>query len=161
MVVEGRLVCLGELLTVLLDVRRRFDLLLGHRHLQFIGTDPDPAQRHEGQVTPDEPLLDGGELWLVVLNVDVDVLQLADLLTIAIDQHLAVPFGDVPLGTRLLLGHPRSLLVCCRGADGQPSLETQAGHLPIYIRTGAHPWITPPFSVLVPPDGTLWIAVIR
>ena len=53
MVVEGRLVCLGELLAVLLDVRRVLDLLPGDRHLQLIGTDLDPTQRHKGQVAAD------------------------------------------------------------------------------------------------------------
>jgi hypothetical protein len=48
---------------------------------------------------------DGAELRLVSLDVDVDVLQLADLLPVAIDQHLAVPLGDVPFGVPLVLGH--------------------------------------------------------
>jgi hypothetical protein len=48
-------------------------------------------------VTADEPLLDGAELRLVVLHIDVNVLQLADLLTLAIDQQLAVPLGDTIL----------------------------------------------------------------
>jgi hypothetical protein len=52
------------------------DLLLGHRELQVIGTYRDPAQRHKRQVSADEALLDGGELRLVVLDVDVDVLKL-------------------------------------------------------------------------------------
>src|SRR5690348_17435512 len=59
----------------------------------------------------DEALLDGGELRLVILNVDVDVLQLSDLLAVAIDQHLAVPLSDVPIGILLVLGHCRSLFV--------------------------------------------------
>src|SRR6476646_9774774 len=59
----------------------------------------------------DEALLDGGELRLVILNVDVDVLQLSDPLAVAIDQRLAVPLGDVPIGILLVFGHCRSLLV--------------------------------------------------
>jgi hypothetical protein len=78
-VVEGRLVGLGELLAVLLDVRRILDLLPGHRHLQVIRTNLDPAQRNEGQVPADQALLDGAEPRLIGLDVDVDVLQLADL----------------------------------------------------------------------------------
>jgi hypothetical protein len=34
----------------------------------------------------------------------IDVLELADLLAVAIDEHLAMPRGYVPLGI-LLLGH--------------------------------------------------------
>ncbi|MGZ4218240.1 MAG: hypothetical protein ACXVHB_29855 [Solirubrobacteraceae bacterium] len=50
---------------------------------------------------------DGRELRLVVLHVDVDVLQLADLFSVAIDQHFAVPLRDVPTGIFLLFGHRR------------------------------------------------------
>src|SRR4051812_42840792 len=114
-VIEGRLVRLRELLAVLGDIRRGLDLLLGNRYLQFIRTDLDPAQRHEGQVATDEALLDSAELGLVVLDVDVDVLQLADLLAVTVNQHLAVPLGDVPIGLLLVLGHRRSLLVPNRG----------------------------------------------
>jgi hypothetical protein len=49
----------------------RLDLLLGRRYLQVIGTYRDPAERHKGQVAADEALLDGGELRLVVLDVDL------------------------------------------------------------------------------------------
>src|SRR6476646_3735236 len=59
----------------------------------------------------DEALLDGGELRLVILNVDVDVLQLSDPLAVAIDQHLAVPLGDVPIGILPVFVHCRSRLV--------------------------------------------------
>ena len=78
MVVEGRFVCLGEFLSVLLDVGRGLDLLSGHRYLQFVRADPNPCERDEGQVASDEALLDGRELRLVVLDVDVYVLELAD-----------------------------------------------------------------------------------
>src|SRR5690349_18949070 len=105
MVVEGRLVRLGELLALLLDVGRGLDLLLGHRHLQPVGTHRDAAQGHEGQVAANEALLDRAELRLVVLDVDVDVLELADLLPLPVNQHLSVPLGHVPLGLRLLIGH--------------------------------------------------------
>src|SRR5436305_951335 len=113
-VVERRLVGLRELLPVLFDVRRRLDLLLGDRYLQVIGTDRDPAQRDKGQVAANEALLDGGELRLIVLDVDVDVLQLADPLAITINEHLAVPLADVPTGTLLVFGHRRSLLISSR-----------------------------------------------
>src|SRR5947209_5398932 len=108
-VVEDRLVRLGELLAVLLDVGRALDLCLGDCHLQIIGTDLDPAQRHKRQVPADEALLHGAELGLVGLNVDVNVLQLSDPLAVAINQHLAVPLGDVPLRLPLVLGHRLAL----------------------------------------------------
>jgi hypothetical protein len=56
-------------------------------------------------VGADEAFLDGGELRLVGLDVDVDVLELADLLAIEIDQELAVPVGNVPTGVLLWLDH--------------------------------------------------------
>src|SRR5579862_2068583 len=105
MVVESRLVRLGEILTMELYVGRGLDSRLGHRYLQLVGADRDSAQRHEGQVAADETFLDRAELRLVVFDVDIDVLQLADLLAVAIDQHLAVPLGDVPLRLTLVLGH--------------------------------------------------------
>jgi hypothetical protein len=85
-----------------------FDLLLGHRYLRVIGTDRDPAQRHKGQVAADQTFFHGGELRLVVLDVDVDVLQLADPLALTIDQHLAVPLRDVPTGVLMALGYRRT-----------------------------------------------------
>jgi hypothetical protein len=42
---------------------------------------------------------------LVGLDVDVDVLELADLLPVAVDQRLSVPFADV-----LVMGHCFGLL---------------------------------------------------
>ena len=107
MIVKGRLVCLGELLAVLFDVGCGLDLFLGYRYSQLVGADLDPAEWHEGQVAGDEALLDGGELRLVGLNVDVDVLELADLLAVDVDEQLAVPLGDVLLGLFLMLGHGR------------------------------------------------------
>src|SRR6202007_3238089 len=38
----------------------------------------DPTQRHKRQVPTDEALVDGGELRLVVVDVDVDILELPD-----------------------------------------------------------------------------------
>jgi hypothetical protein len=61
-------------------------------------------------VTADEALLDGGELRLVVLHIDVNVLQLANPFAVAIDQHLAVPFRGVPVRVFLVLGHRPVLL---------------------------------------------------
>jgi hypothetical protein len=80
---------------VQLDIGRALDLLLRHRHLQVIRTEREAGQRHESQVAADQALLDGAEHWLVGLDVDVHVLELADLLPIAVDQRLAVPLGDV------------------------------------------------------------------
>jgi hypothetical protein len=56
-VIQSRLVCLGELLAVLLDGWCRLDPLLGYRDLQLVGADLDPAERYEGQVAVDEALL--------------------------------------------------------------------------------------------------------
>src|SRR4029453_19404182 len=52
------------------------------------------------QVAANQALLDGAEHRLVGLDVDVHVLELADLLPVAVDQRLAVPLGDV-----LVMGH--------------------------------------------------------
>jgi hypothetical protein len=48
--------------------------------------------------------VDWHPLRLVGLDVNVDILQLADLLAVAIDEHLALPRGDDPFGI-LMLGH--------------------------------------------------------
>src|ERR1039458_4202685 len=88
-----------------LDVGRRPDLLFGHCDVEVIGTDMKSGERYEGQVTVDEAFLDRDELRLVGLDVHVDVLQLADLLAIAIHEHLAVPFGGIPFGLALIFGH--------------------------------------------------------
>src|ERR1700684_2758512 len=53
----------------------------------------------------DKALFDRGELGLVGLDVYVDVLQLADLLTLAVYEHLPVPVADVPFGLILIFGH--------------------------------------------------------
>ena len=82
-VIERGLVRLGQFLTVHLDVGCSADLLLGHLDLKIVRTDLNAAQRHERQVTTNEALFDGGELRLVVLDIDVDILQLADLLAVA------------------------------------------------------------------------------
>jgi hypothetical protein len=42
-------------------------------------------------------------LRLIGLHIDVDVLQLADLLAVTIDEHLAVPISHVLRGSLLLL----------------------------------------------------------
>jgi hypothetical protein len=70
--------------------------------LQGIRAEREPSQRHEGQVAADQALLDGAEHRLVGLDVDVHVLELSDLHPVAVNQRLAVPFGDV-----LAIGH------CC------------------------------------------------
>jgi hypothetical protein len=90
---------------VLLDVGRVLDLLPGDSRFEALGPDLDSTERHKGQVATDEALLDGRELRLVGLDVDVDVLQLADLLAVAVYQHLAVPLRDVPLGILLVLSN--------------------------------------------------------
>ena len=63
-----------------LDGGRVFDLLFGHLHLHIVGTDRDPGQRDEGQMAADQALLDGAEYRLIGFDVDVDVLEPADLL---------------------------------------------------------------------------------
>ena len=52
----------------------------------------------------DKAFLHRGELRLVRLNVNVDILQLADLLAMTVDEHLAVPLGHIPLGLFLTVG---------------------------------------------------------
>lgn len=56
-------------------------------------------------MSPDEPLLDGRELWHVGLDVDVYILELADLLAREIHQQLAVPVGDVERHIDLIVVH--------------------------------------------------------
>jgi hypothetical protein len=68
-------------------------------------------------VTADQTLLDGAEHRLVGLDVDVDVLELADLLPLAVDQRLAVPLGDV------LVDGPSFCAPCGRC----PSIHSQLG----------------------------------
>jgi hypothetical protein len=78
---------------------------LGDCDLQVVGTDLDSAQWYEGEVTADEAFLDGAELRLVGLDVNVDVNRLAGVLAAAIDEHLVVRVGDTPPGLVLVLGH--------------------------------------------------------
>jgi hypothetical protein len=52
------------------------------RYLQVVGADRDPPQRHKRQVAGEQPLLDRAEHRLVGLDVDVDVLELADLVAV-------------------------------------------------------------------------------
>jgi NADP-dependent 3-hydroxy acid dehydrogenase YdfG len=73
---------------------------------QMLGT----AQRHEGQVTADEAFFDRPELGLVGLHVDVHILKLADLVTVAVDEHLPVPLGGAPLGLIIIFGHANLLV---------------------------------------------------
>jgi hypothetical protein len=56
-------------------------------------------------VTVDEAFLDCGELRFVGLDINVDILKLAYLLAVAVNEHPAVPFGDVPLCLVLIFGH--------------------------------------------------------
>ena len=76
----------------------RSDPLLGHLDLKIIGTYLNAAQRYERQVTADEALFDGSELRLISFDIDVNILQLADLLAVTVDERPTVPFGDVPSG---------------------------------------------------------------
>ena len=75
-----------------LDVGCRSDPLLCHLDLKIIGTDLNATQRHKCQVTTDEALFDRSELGLISFDIDVNTLQLADLLTVAIDERPTVPF---------------------------------------------------------------------
>jgi hypothetical protein len=60
----------------------------------------------------DEALLDGAEHRLVGLEVDVDILELADLVTIAVEELLAAPVREVADFSDLDL--PRSLTAYAR-----------------------------------------------
>src|ERR1039458_10220254 len=108
-----------ELLAVLLDVGRVLDLLPGDSRFEALGPDLDSTERHKGQVAADEALLDGRELRLVRLGVDVDVLELAAPLAVAVYQHPAVPLGDVPLGLLLVLSDLRLGILLVLGGDVQ------------------------------------------
>ncbi len=92
-----------------LNVGCRLDLLLRDSHLEVVGTDLDYTQRHKGQMPTDEALLDRAELRFIGLDIDVHILQLADLLTVDIDEHLALPFSCSPLGLTLFVSHFRLL----------------------------------------------------
>ncbi len=74
MVIKGGLVGLGQLLAVQLDGGRRPDTLLRGGDAEVFGADRYASQRNETQVTVDDALLHRGELWLICLNIDVDVL---------------------------------------------------------------------------------------
>ena len=56
-----------------------------------------PPSRTKVRYRQIKPSLTVATWRLVVLNVDADVVQLADPFTVAIDHHLAVPFGDFHL----------------------------------------------------------------
>ena len=63
-------------------------------------------------MTIDKALLDRAELRLVGLDIDVDILQLPGFLAIEINDHLAAPFGDIPLSLDLIFTRlGRSLIV--------------------------------------------------
>jgi hypothetical protein len=81
---------------MLLDIGRRLNLFPGDRDPQLVGADLDPSKRHERQMAADKALLDGRELGLVSLDIDVDILELADLLAIEIDSARA----DIGCSTR-------------------------------------------------------------
>src|SRR4029450_11674892 len=82
------------------DVGGLLDLFLRHPDPQVVWSDLDPAQRHERQVPADQALFDGAEHGLVGPDVDVNLFELPDLLTVKVDEGLAVPLGDV-----LMRGH--------------------------------------------------------
>lgn len=97
-------------------------VLLGRRDLERLGTDLNARQRHERQVTVEDPLLNGAELRLVGLDVYVDVLQLANLLPVAVDDRLAKPLTHSPLRVPLLValdrfGHFRVVIPGTRLSD--------------------------------------------
>ena len=72
---------------------------------------------HEGQMPADEAFLNGPELGLVGLNVDIHLFELADLVAVAVDESFPVPLCGVPFGLIIGFGHS-SLLV-----SSQPHVE--------------------------------------
>lgn len=76
---------------------------LGRHDLKELETDLNARQRHEGQVTTEDALLDGAEVRFVGLDIHVAVLRLPDPFPVAIDYHLAEPVGNSPLGLGLLV----------------------------------------------------------
>ncbi len=90
---------------MLLDVRCRLHELPCHGHPQLVGAHGHPAYGNERQMAVEESFLDGGELWFVGLDVDIDVLQFSDLPAVDVDDRLAVPVGDIPRRSLLVLCH--------------------------------------------------------
>ena len=60
------------------------------------------------------------------VSTSTNALQLADLPAVAIDKHLAVPVGDVPLGLPLVLGHRLNLLISRRRRGHHHTLSRQS-----------------------------------
>src|SRR5579884_2591016 len=94
-VVKGRLVRSGKLIAVQFDVGGGLNLVFRDRNLQVVGADRDSGEWDEGEVAADQALLNGAEHRLVGVDVDVDVFELADPFSVAVDECLAVPFADV------------------------------------------------------------------
>jgi len=68
-------------------------------------------------VPADKAFLHRRELRLVGLDINLDILQLADLLAIAVDEHLAVPLGHIPSSLSLRVGHVILLIVSGTAAE--------------------------------------------
>lgn len=84
-------------------------------------------------------LLHRCELRLVGLDIDIDVLQLADLLAIAIDEHLAVPLGHTPLRFTLSVGHV-SLLVSVHQPRTMITAQEPGPASRLATRVNGPPW---------------------
>jgi hypothetical protein len=92
--VELCLLVLGEL-AVGLDAGRVLDLRLLVGHLDLVAAAIGLRQRDERQLGADHPGLDGHPLGLTGLPIEVDVLDLADLVAVSVDERAAAPALDL------------------------------------------------------------------
>src|SRR6185312_5589452 len=76
-----------------------------HHDAQLVGAYSRSTQRDKRQMAANQSFLDRAELGRIVLDVNVDVLKLADLLAFPIDHRLATPLRDVPRHVLLILAH--------------------------------------------------------
>jgi hypothetical protein len=104
-VAEGRLIRLRELIPMHVNVGRTLYLSLRHNDRELVWANLNATERHEGQMAPNDALFDCCELRDIGFDIDIHVLEFADLLPKAVDDCLAVPFGGTPLGPVLILRH--------------------------------------------------------
>src|SRR3954453_18670081 len=67
----------------------------GEGDLQVVAGGRRVLDRHEAHVRAEDPGLDGDPLGLAALAVEVDVLDLADLVAVAVDERSSAPGLDV------------------------------------------------------------------
>ena len=87
---ELDLVALGEL-SVRLDAGGALHLLVGNRHLHVFALRRRASQRHERPLGAEQPGVYARPLGLVALVVEVQLVDLADLLTVPVDHRTIAP----------------------------------------------------------------------